>query len=65
VFMVYCVSETAHVELKSGRVQAPINGYRSLLAEKRKQIGGRGLHSFLFPLNLSLPCPFPLNLSSL
>jgi len=26
---------------------------------------GRGLHSFPFPLNLSLPCPFPLNLSLL
>jgi hypothetical protein len=24
---------------------------------------GRGLHSFPFPLNLSLLCPFPLNLS--
>jgi len=24
---------------------------------------GRGLHSFPFPLNLGLPCPFPLNLS--
>ena len=23
---------------------------------------GRGSHSFLFPLNLSLLCPFPLNL---
>jgi len=23
--------------------------------------GGRGLHSLPFPLNLSLPCPFPLN----
>jgi hypothetical protein len=28
-------------------------------------IMGRGLHSFPFPLNLSLLCPFPLNLSSL
>jgi len=26
---------------------------------------GRGLHSFPFPLNLSLLCPFPLNLSLL
>jgi len=26
---------------------------------------GRALHSFPFPLNLSLPCPFPLNLSLL
>jgi hypothetical protein len=26
---------------------------------------GRGLHSFPFPLNLSLPCPFTLSLSSL
>ena len=26
---------------------------------------GRGLHSFPFPLNLSLLCPFPLNLSVL
>jgi hypothetical protein len=26
---------------------------------------GRGLHSFPFPLNLSLPCPFPPNLSLL
>ena len=25
----------------------------------------RGLHSFPFPLNLSLVCPFPLNLSLL
>ena len=24
---------------------------------------GRGLHSFPFPLNLSLLCPFPLDLS--
>jgi hypothetical protein len=27
--------------------------------------GTRGLHSFPFPLNLSLPCPFTLNYSSL
>jgi hypothetical protein len=26
---------------------------------------GRGLHSFPFPLNLSLRCPFPLNSGSL
>jgi hypothetical protein len=26
---------------------------------------GRGLHSFPFPLNLSLLCPFPLNLGLL
>jgi len=26
---------------------------------------GRGLHSSSFPLNLSLPCPFPLDLSLL
>ena len=26
-------------------------------------VPGRGLHSFPFPLNLSLLCPFPLNLS--
>ena len=26
-------------------------------------VAGRGLHSFPFSLNLSLPCPFPLNLS--
>jgi hypothetical protein len=26
---------------------------------------GKGLHSFPFPLNLSLLCPFPLNLSFL
>jgi hypothetical protein len=25
--------------------------------------GGRGLHPFPFPLNLSLLCPFPLKLS--
>ena len=29
------------------------------------QIAGRGLHSFPFPLNLSLLCPFPLNVSLL
>jgi hypothetical protein len=29
------------------------------------QDGGRGLHTFPFPLNLSLPCPFQLNVSSL
>ena len=28
-------------------------------------ISGRCLHSFPFPLELSLLCPFPLNLSSL
>ena len=28
-------------------------------------VGGRGLHSFPFPLILSLLCPSPLNLSSL
>ena len=28
-------------------------------------INGRGLHSFPFPLNLSLLSPFPLNLSLL
>jgi len=28
-------------------------------------MGGGGLHSFPFPLNLSLLCPFPLNLSLL
>ena len=26
-------------------------------------IRGRGLHSFAFPLNLSLLCPFPLSLT--
>jgi hypothetical protein len=26
---------------------------------------GRGLHSFPFPLNLSLLCPFPLDLSTI
>jgi hypothetical protein len=28
-------------------------------------VNGRGLHSFPFPLNLSLLCPFPLDLSLL
>ena len=28
-----------------------------------EQALGRGLHSFPFPLKLSLPCPFPLNFS--
>jgi len=36
-----------------------------LLAVLAKFVLGRGLHSFPFPLNLSLPCPFPLNVSSL
>jgi hypothetical protein len=35
-------------------------GVEALVAVLR---AGRGLHSFPFPLNLSLPCPFPLNLS--
>jgi hypothetical protein len=30
---------------------------------RKTKVLGRGLHSFPFPLNLSLPCPFPLNLS--
>ena len=30
-----------------------------------KGLHGRGLHSFPFPLNLSLLCPNPLNLSLL
>jgi hypothetical protein len=29
----------------------------------KKMLGGRGLHSFTFPLNLSSLCPCPLNLS--
>jgi len=29
------------------------------------RLRGRGLHSFQFPLNLSLLCPIPLNLSLL
>ena len=28
-----------------------------------EEIAGRGLHSFAFPLILSLLCPFPLNSS--
>jgi len=28
-------------------------------------VAGRGLHSFPFPLNVSLLCPFPLDLSLL
>ena len=31
----------------------------------RRLLHGRGLHSFPFPLDLSLLCPFPLNLSPL
>jgi hypothetical protein len=31
----------------------------------RRRLPGRGLHSFPFPLNLSLPGAFPLNLSLL
>jgi predicted esterase len=30
--------------------------------ETLELVDGRGLHSFPFPLNLSLLCPFPLNL---
>ena len=32
-------------------------------AREDDDMSGRGLHSFPFPLNLSLLCPFPLNLS--
>jgi len=35
------------------------------LIKKVPEVLGRGLHSFPFPLNLSLLCPFPLNLSLL
>jgi hypothetical protein len=38
---------------------------RLLIDPKSNRVAGRGLHSFPFPLNLSLPCPFPLNCSSL
>ena len=36
---------------------------RGAESSDRSQHGavGRGLHSLPFPLNLSLPCPFPLN----
>jgi hypothetical protein len=35
------------------------------LGERELEPDGRGLHSFTFPLNLSVHCPFPLNLSVL
>jgi hypothetical protein len=40
---------------------------KSVVHEQSSSVGpaARGLHSFPFPLILSLPCPFPLNLSLL
>jgi hypothetical protein len=38
---------------------------RFLIGMRKTVTGGRGLHSFPFPLNLSLLRPFPLNLSLL
>ena len=72
-------SDTFYQELRRKFYTTPksyldlINLYMSLLQEKREELGtardrllnGRGLHSFSFPLNLSLLCPFPLNRSLL
>jgi hypothetical protein len=35
----------------------------ALISPQLREMLGRGLHSFPFPLFLSLLCPFPLNLS--
>ena len=40
-------------------------GTGGLLLLLKSRTGGRALHSFPFPLNLSLPCPFPLDFSLL
>jgi len=52
-------SPTRRCDRPSGRAQmAGLAASRS-----RRSPMPRGLHSFPFPLNLSLLCPFPLNLS--
>jgi len=44
---------------------ALVADHGAALREDLRVTSGRSLHSFPFPLNLSLLCPFPLNLSSL
>jgi hypothetical protein len=64
------VSEKAQVELESGRVKAPACAAMAEAMTRQptpmpaKLPISRGLHSFPFPLNLSLLCPVPLNSSS-
>ena len=55
VFRVYFVSETAQVELRSGRVLAPaqlVDGQRLGLPQLAVRPECRGLHSSTFRLNL-------------
>ena len=62
MFRVYFMSETAQVEPKSGRVQAPVHGAHraDAVGPPRERVddhaGGRGLHSSTFRLNLSAFC---------
>ena len=59
VFKVYYVSETAQVELGSGRVQAPAASAKNVVVRSsltNTRSSGptiRGLHPFTFQLNLS------------
>jgi len=62
VLGVHYASETAQVELRSGRVQAPGDwrcGASELRASSRSgssRRGGRGIHSSTFRLNLNAFC---------
>ena len=48
--------------VRSGLISAVLDVSTTEIAD---EVVGRGLHSFPFPLNLTLLCPCPLNLSSL
>ena len=64
-------STTMGVELrlKAGGALPPVSSDRvvvgvcDIAGAGVRALLGRGLHSFPFPLNLSLLCPFPLDLS--
>jgi hypothetical protein len=50
--------------MEMSKTEALTQAFRKAIGVRIKA-GHQGLHSFPFPLNLSLLCRFPLNLSSL
>jgi len=64
-FAYYAESNARIFRLALAKGERGAGGAQTRGVHFRAAGGGRGLHSFPFPLNLSLLCPFPLNLSSL
>ena len=62
------MAETTGVNVidKAAELSRAVGVAQSMLAMQSalgEKLAGRGLHSFPFPLNLSVLCPFPLNFS--